>query len=157
MAGVSSEKHMNEENFEILWSRLVAVFHKEPKKLTHEEFIFYSVNSLRGSVPRSGFIGFFENNNVSVITAAHKGLAEMNLTNIAALLNRAQQIAIGNKRLPSDGSYIEVVPRDSEEEYEKESERLEHALYDVESAFYKYDDVLWDALGEYARKHQLES
>lgn len=149
---------MTENDFNALWTNLVKRSHRaDGPPLSEHERRFYAVNLLRGSVPRSGFIGYFENWNSSEIAAAHEGLKALRLLASIALLEKAQKTVLGDRPLPSDSSPMAVFPNSpTEEEYERESNRIDDALGPIEEAFYKQDDVIWNALCEYADKHQLK-
>lgn len=148
---------MTEDDFNALWTNLVERSHKAGgPPLSEDERRFYAVNLLRGSVPRSGFIGYFENWSASEIAAAHEGLRALNLLPVLALLEKAQNTVFGDRPLPKDSLPIEVIPNSlSEEEYERESNRIDEALIPIEEEFYKHDDEMWNALCEYADRHQL--
>jgi hypothetical protein len=146
---------MTDDEFDNLWSKLVDRFHSQRNNLTNEEMLFYGVNVLRGSVPRSGFIGYFENNTGPVIAAARNGLSAMNLSRTSDILSRAQKIALGNEELPTDDLPISLIPHDSAELYDKESEKLELALSDVEDEFMEQEESIWNALILYASEHNL--
>jgi hypothetical protein len=149
---------MTEDDFNALWKNLVKRSHKaDGPPLSEHERRFYAVNLLRGSVPRSGFIGYFENWNASEIAAAHEGLRALRLLPVLALLEKAQNTVLGGRPLPKDSSRIAVFPKSlTEEEYERECNRMDEALTPIEEEFRKHDDEIWKALCEYADKHQLK-
>jgi hypothetical protein len=149
---------MTEEGFNALWTNLVERSHKTDKPpLSQHERRFYAVNLLRGSVPRSGFIGYFENWRAADIAAAHEGLQALHLLPVLALLEKAQNAVLGDRALPNDSSPIAVFPNSlTEEEYERESNRIDAALDPIEKDFYKHDGEIWNALCEYADIHQLK-
>ena len=150
---------MTEDDFNALWTNLVERSHEADKlPLSQHERHFYAVNLLRGSVPRSGFIGYFENWSASDIAAAHEGLRALHLLPVLALLEKAQNAVLGNRPLPNDSSRIAIFPSSlTDEEYERESNRIDEALDPIEEEFYKHDDEIWNALCEYAYKHQLKA
>ena len=80
---------MTETDFESLWKNLVQRMHgaDEPALSKHERH-FYAVNLLRGSVPRSGFIGYFENWSGSEIADAYEGLRALELPSALELLEQ---------------------------------------------------------------------
>ena len=147
---------MTEEEFEKLWKDLVNRFFRNKSELTREELLFYAVNILRGSVPRSGFIGYFENNEGPTIMAAKEGLMEMNLQTGLKILEIAQEIIMGDSPLPTDDKPIMLLPHDTEEQYKKACEKLEFALHKVEKDFYEYEEKLWEGLLNYASDNQLK-
>jgi len=118
--------------------------------------VFYSVNLLRGSVSRSGFIGYFENNTGPHIRAAHAGLEEMGLNNVRDILHEAQKVTLGDWDLPTDDTPITVISHNSEEQYERESERIERALETVQKDFLKQEEYIWYTLLRYAAAHKLQ-
>jgi len=144
---------MNEDDFNALWKSLV----KRSSSLSEHERRFYAVNLLRGSVPRSGFIGYFENWSASEIAVAHEGLEALHLVPVLALLQKAQNIVLGGKPLPRSSSRVVVFPKSlTDEEHERESCRIDEALAPVEEEFFKYDDQMWNALCHYADEHKLK-
>lgn len=149
---------MSDAEFNALWSDLVSRSYKTDKlPLSEHERHFYAVNLLRGSVPRSGFIGYFENNSSSDIAAAHEGLRELNLLLVLALLEKAQNIILRGRPLPEDSSCIDVFPTSlTEEEYERESDNMEVDITAIQREFCKHDAVTWTALFEFADRHQLK-
>ena len=149
---------MSDAEFNALWADLVSRAYKtDMQSLSGHERHFYAVNLLRGSVPRSGFIGYFENSSSSDIAAAREGLRELHLLRVLALFEKAQDIIFKGRTLPEDSSCIYVFPDSlSEEEYEKESDSMEVEITPIQREFYKLDAVIWTALGEYADRHQLK-
>jgi hypothetical protein len=149
---------MSEEEFNALWADFVKRAHKAHKPpLSVEERCFYIVNLLRGSVPRSGFIGYFENFRPQDVAAAHEALRALRLPSVLSLLEKAQNAVLADRPLPEDSSVIVVFPDSlTEEEYEKESIRLDAALNPLEADFYKHDDEIWSALCDYADRHHLQ-
>lgn len=126
--------------------------------MTENERHFYAVNLLRGSVPRSGFIGYFENWTIAEILAAHEGLRLLNLDGARVLLERAQEVALDGRPLPEEATSLTIVSHSlTEKEYERESERIEAALSPIEDAFCELDDEIWAALCEFATRHNLKS
>jgi Domain of unknown function (DUF4375) len=149
---------MTDDAFDALWSNLVERSHRTGGiPLTEDERHFYAVNLLRGSVPRSGFIGYFENWKTSGILAAHTGLRALNLDAARTLLEKAQEVALDGRPLPKDATSLTIVSHTlSEEEYERESDRIEAALSPFEDAFCELDDEIWAALCEFAARHELK-
>ena len=149
---------MTDDDFDALWTNLVQRSH-EPMHtaLTADERVFYAVNLLRGSVPRSGFIGYFENWSGADISAAHRGLRVLGLETASRLLAAAQTLVLGDQQLP-DGAVPLTVFTDSltEEEHEEMSDRLDEALDPIEKQFYPLDDEIYEALCSFADAHQLK-
>ena len=149
---------MKEEDFDILWTDLVERSHKDGSvPLSECERHFYAVNILRGSVPRSGFIGYFENWTGQDILDAHAGLKALGLDSVLALLEQAEAIALGGKPIPTSLSRIEIFPESlTEDEYETESDRLDEALGPISEKFYTQDEIIWNTLCRYADANNLK-
>ncbi len=149
---------MSDAEFNALWADLVSRAYKtDMPSLSGHERHFYAVNLLRGSVSRSGFIGYFENNSSSDIAAAHEGLRELKLLLALALLEKAQNIILKGRLLPENPSCIDAFPASlTEEEYERESDRMEVDITPIQREFYRHDAVIWTTLCEYADSHQLK-
>lgn len=149
---------MTEDEFEAIWTNLVERSHNpDGPPLSQPERCFYTVNLLRGSVPRSGFIGYFENCTGPEIAAAHQGLRALGLQSTLDLLDQAQHVVLAGKPLPEDDSPIEIFPDSmTEEEFETESERIDEAVAPIEQEFYSHDEAIWNALCDYAESHQLK-
>lgn len=149
---------MQEEAFDILWTNLVERSYKKGVvPLSENERHFYTVNLLRGSVPRSGFIGYFENWTGRDIIDAHAGLRALGLHSVLALLEKAEVIVFGDKPIQPTSSRLEVFPDSlTEDEYEVESERLDEALGAISEEFCTKDESIWNALCRYADEHDLK-
>lgn len=149
---------MTDDDFDALWTNLVQRSH-EPMHtaLTADERVFYAVNLLRGSVPRSGFIGYFENWSGADISAAHRGLRVLGLETASRLLAAAQALVLGEQPLPDDAVSLTVFPDSlTEEEHAEMSDRLDEALDPIEKQFYPLDDEIYEALCSFADVHQLK-
>ena len=86
---------MTDEEFADYWSYLVEKMQTSTYNgLSKDERVFYSANILRGSVPRSGVVGYFENTECDVIRDAHHALSTLGLTNALKLLQDAQRIIL---------------------------------------------------------------
>lgn len=149
---------MTDNDFDALWRNLVERSHRSGSSpLTENERHFYAVNLLRGSVPRSGFIGYFENWKIAEIMAAYEGLRALNLESVLVLLERAQEVVLGGRPLPKDTTSLTIVSHSlSEEDYERESNRIESALSPIEEAFCQLEEEIWAALCTYADHHHLK-
>ncbi len=146
---------MTETDFESLWKNLVQRMHgaDEPALSKHERH-FYAVNLLRGSVPRSGFIGYFENWSGSEIADAYEGLRALELPSALELLEQAARIVLGGRPVPVDASPIEIFPASlTAAEYEQASNRMDQALTPIEAEFCALDETIWAALCDYADLH----
>ena len=150
---------MTEQEFDELWEYLVHRYYSdESNRLSHHESIFYSLNILRGSVPRSGFIGYFENSTGANILLTIKALKELGLSEVLKILDEAISIAIKGKALQNSDSPIKLFPDLlSEEEYESEIEKLEQKLTPLENRFYQHDNLLWKVLCEFADNNKLKA
>lgn len=149
---------MNDREFSELWTNLV---HRNSGSatppLTSDERHFYAVNLLRGSVLRSGFIGYFENVTDREINDAYKGLKELSLDSVSLLLQQAQELALADRPIPTDGLPIQVFPDSlDEKEYDELCERLDTAMKPVEEKMYSLDDEMWQALGRFAEQRKLK-
>lgn len=81
----------------------------------------------------------------------------MNLSPVLRLLEQAEQVAFGGMPLPQDSSKLVIFPSSlSEQDYEKESSRVDEAFTHLEEDFYKHEEEIWTALCKYADKHQLK-
>lgn len=149
---------MMDDDFDALWANLVERSH-QPRHtpLTADERVFHAVNLLRGSVPRSGFIGYFENWTGADISAAHRGLRVLGLETALGLLTEAQALVLGDKWLPDEIVLLTVFPDSlSEEEHEEASSRLEEALTPIEEQFHPLDNEIYEALCSFADIHRLK-
>lgn len=149
---------MTDDDFDALWTNLVKRSHESMHApLTADERVFYAVNLLRGSVPRSGFIGYFENWSGADISAAHRGLRVLGLEAASRLLASAQELVLGDQPLPDEAVSLTVFPDSlTEEEHAEMSDRLDEALAPIEKQFYPLDDEIYEALCSFADAHQLK-
>ena len=148
---------MNEEQFGDLWMRLVKAKHAVPAQpLTRQEQLFYAANSLRGCVPRSGFVAYFENSSGDEVRDAYEALRIMQLDDVLALLERAQQIVLRDQLLPEGDGEIVVLSLDvNEDAYWVEMDKLDIAVDDVQESFYECDEKFFDALCWFAERNGL--
>jgi|GEM_PF-2085337 hypothetical protein len=148
---------MTDADFTAFWKYLVSKkYGNPPSPLTENERLFYGANWLRGSVPRSGFIGYFENSTGDDIKAAHEALRSMQLKDGLFLLQRAQYLVLGDRPLKIGSEQIDVFPEElTGKEREKASDELDRALRPIEEAFYKLDDDIYEALCTFADQHGL--
>lgn len=149
---------MTDDDFDALWTNLVERAHKPMlTALTADERVFYAVNLLRGSVPRSGFIGYFENWSGADISAAHRGLRVLGLETASRLLTEAQTLVLGDQPLRDEAVPLTVFPDSlTKDEHEEASNRLDEALTPIEKQFYPLDDEIYEALCSFADVHQLK-
>ncbi len=146
---------MTEAEFESLWKNLVMRVHgTEGPPLSKQERHFYAVNLLRGSVPRSGFIGYFENWSGREIADAFEGLAALRLQSVLALLERASRIVFEGRPIPIDSSPIAIFPDSlTEAEYDQASKQMDEALTPIEVELCELDEQIWAALCDHADAH----
>jgi len=149
---------MTEEGFDELWASLVKRSHQpDLHPLSESEQLFYAVNLLRGSVPRSGFVGFFENCTASDVVSAHEGLGVLGLTAVLDLLQEARNAILGPG--PFTIESLSVAPISdalSDAEHDAESDRLDEALAPIEQAFHTHDGSVLQALCAYADQRELK-
>lgn len=148
---------MTDDDFDALWTNLVKRSLRQPSlPLTDDEKVFYAVNLLRGSVPRSGFIGYFENWTSSDILAAHRGLKVLGLETALRLLKEAQVIVLGERSLSDDAASLTIF-HDSftDAEYEEASSKLDDSLAPIQEQFYPLDDEIYTALSAFADARHL--
>lgn len=148
---------MTDSEFKTLWTRLVAKKRgNDGDVLTKHERLFYAANWLRGSVPRSGFVGYYENSTGDEIRDAHQALETMSLGQCLDVLKQAQALILAGAELPDGARKVHVFPDDlSEEEYIEVSDKLDIALRSIEERFYECDDAIFAALCAYADEHNL--
>lgn len=118
--------------------------------------MFYAANVLRGSVPRSGFLGYFENHSGDDIRAAHEALRKMKLENVLLLLEQAQRIVMHGRPLPEGSEPIELLSTDvSEEAYAAAMDELDVAVTPIQESFYECDERIFDAICKFADQYGL--
>ena len=117
---------MTDKEFEDYWAVLVEKKYSTKTALSGDERIFYAANIFRGSVPRSGLIGYFENTECDVIRDAHHALAALGLPEALRLLQDAQQIVLDGDQLPETEQFVTLFDDDlPEEDYEQAMEDLD--------------------------------
>jgi hypothetical protein len=148
---------MNEEQFSKYWEHLVQKKYGErDSELSVNEQIFYSVNIIRGSVPRSGFLGYFENENSNMITHAIEGLKLLHLPEALTILEKALMVIIGNKPLPSKNEPLDIYADTlTEDEYDELSDKLDLALQPFEEDFLEFDEQIFNSLCDFAEENKL--
>ena len=133
---------MTVQEFETLWTNLVnRTYDENAVPLSGEEKLFYVINRLRGAVPRSGFLGYFENSTGEQIQLTLEALKELELSKGLKILQDAINIVWKNDYLPSTNSSLELFPDSlSEEEAENASNRFDEKLTPIEDDFNEYED-----------------
>jgi len=148
---------MTDKQFTDYWTTLVEKkYHSTCAKFSRDERIFYSANIFRGVVPRSGLIGYFENNECDVIRDAHLALAVLDLPDALKLLEEAQSIILNGNPLPETDQYLTLYDFSlPEEEVYKAMDDLDEKVQDVQSQIYLQNQVIYDALCRFADERGL--
>lgn len=143
---------MTDDMFEDLWTNLVSRSAGDASNpLTRDERIFYSINLLRGSIPRSGFLGYFESCTQPDVKDALEGLTELQLNEVASILRTALNDVLGDKSLSDELTPIQVVsPLLDEEEYMRECDRIAARLQPLEMRLLDLDAAIFHALCQFA-------
>ena len=149
---------MTDQDFSELWTNLVERDSgRRLPTLSREERMFFAVNLLRGSVPRSGLIGYFENVTGRDIFDAHQGLTELKLFSVLSLLQQAQAIILGDRPLPPDELPVQVLSDSlTDTEYEAAINRLDAAVHPIQERLLESDDDIWNALCQFASGQGLK-
>ena len=103
---------MTDKEFADYWASLVEKKYSPKAELSSDERFFYAANVFRGTVPRSGLIGYFENTEANVIHDAHHALAMLGLSEVLRLLQEAQEIVLNRKPLPDSQQWITLFDYD---------------------------------------------
>jgi hypothetical protein len=148
---------MADEEFGDYWAFLVAKKHRSTNAaLSTDERMFYAANMFRGSVPRSGLIGYFENTECDVIRDAHHALAALGLPEALMLLQDAQRIILNGGPLPETGQFVTLFDYDlPEEELTQAMDDLDEKVRDVQSQLYLQDKAIFDSLCRFADERDL--
>lgn len=147
---------MTDEQFSDYWKSLVDKRYSKKEPLSSDERVFYSANIFRGSVPRSGLIGYFENTECDVIRDAHHALTVLDLPDAARLLQDAQRIALNGNPLPETNECMSLVDEDlPEEEQDEAMEELEEKLQAIQEQLYLQNQAIFDALCRFADERGL--
>jgi len=149
---------MTENEFTRYWELLIAKKHKgDTLPLTSDEALFYAANWLRGSVPRSGFIGYFEGSSGEDVIGAVEAFRLMNLSEPLSLLQGAILTIFGEMPLPNDSVPLDVLPSGlSESEYESASDELDHKVTPIEVEFNTFDNDIYVALCRFADERLIK-
>lgn len=150
---------MTDDEFSDYWACLVEkVRQSTHATLSSDERIFYAANMLRGSVPRSGLIGYFENTECGVIRDAHHALVMLGLVDALKLLQSAQELVLKGRPLPDGDQFLALcddgVPR---EEREKAMDDLDELVQPVQDQLYDQDHAIWNALCRFADERRLRA
>lgn len=146
---------MTDEEFSDYWSFLVK---KKHATLSIDERVFYAANILRGSVPRSGLMGYFENTECNVIRDASDALATLSLPETQRLLQDAQTIVLNGAPLPETDQRLSLYDDSlTEEEFARAMDDLDEKVSDIQSQLYSQDQAIFDALCRFADERQLRA
>jgi hypothetical protein len=148
---------MTDEEFDNYWEYLVKKKRQSANAaLSSDERVFYAVNTFRGSVPRSGLIGYFENTECDVIRDAHHGLATLGLPEALRLLQEAQTFVLNGDPLPETDRLLPLFDDGlPEEELEQAMDDLDEKVRDVEDQLYLQDQAIFDSLCRFADERNL--
>ncbi len=152
-------KTMNDKEFTDYWTALVnKKYHSTPADLSRDERIFYCANTFRGSVPRSGLVGYFENNECDVIRDAHVAIAVLGLPDVLRLLEEAQTIILNGNPLPETDQYLNLYDFSlPEEEVYKAMDDLDEKVQDIQNQLYLQNQAIYDALCRFADERSLRA
>jgi hypothetical protein len=150
---------MTDEEFSDYWGYLVEKMQTSTYDgLSKDEKVFYSVNILRGSVPRSGVVGYFENTECDAIRDAHHALSTLGLTNALRLLQDAQRIILKGDPLPETDQFVTLVDDElPEEAFEKAMDDLDERVRDVQNLLCLEDQAMFDSLCRFADERSLSA
>jgi hypothetical protein len=147
---------MTDKDFADYWAFLVEKKYSTKAVLSSDERAFFAANIFRGSVPRSGLIGYFENTGCDVIRDAHLALAMLGLPEALTLLHDAQEIVLNGRPLPETDQCITLFDFDlPEEELEQAMKDLDERVRSVQIQLYLQDQPIFDALCRFADERNL--
>lgn len=147
---------MTDNEFSDYWAFLVERKHSGKSELSCDERIFYAANVFRGSVPRSGLVGYFENTQADVIRDAHHALATLGLSEVLKHLQDAQEIVLKGHPLPETDECVSLFNYDlPEEELEKAMDELNEAVGCIQDQLCRHDLVIFDSLCRFADERRL--
>lgn len=146
---------MTDKEFADYWEFLVKKKYSKAA-LSSDERVFYAANVFRGSVPRSGLVGYFENTECNVIRDAHHALATLGLLEALKLLQDAQKIVLNGGPLPETDQCLTLYDDDlSEEEVGEAMEALDESVQEIQDQLYLQDRPIYDALCRFADERSL--
>lgn len=147
---------MTDEEFTNFWRFLVEKKYSTKAELSSDERVFYAANIFRGSVPRSGLIGYFENTECDVIRDAHNALVTLGLSESLRILQEAQQIFLNGAPLPDTDQFVTLFDYDlPEQELESAMDDLENRVSDLQDQLYLQDQAIFDSLCRFADEKRL--
>jgi len=149
---------MTDKEFADYWTSLVEKKHSTKAALSSDERLFFAANILRGSVPRSGLIGYFENTECDVIRDAHRALVTLGLPEAHRLLQDAQNIVLKDAPLPETDQCVTLFDYNlPEEELEEAMDDLDERVSDIQNQLYLQDQAIYDSLCRFADERSLRS
>jgi hypothetical protein len=147
---------MTDKEFADYWAFLVEKKFSTKAALSSDERAFYAANIFRGSIPRSGLIGYFENTECDVIRDAHDALAMLDLTDALKLLQDAQKTVLNGAPLPETDQCLTLFDDNlSEEELELAMDELDKRVGDIQNELYLQDQAIFDSLCRFADERSL--
>lgn len=147
---------MTDQEFEDYWSLLVEKKYSAKVQLSSDERMFYAANILRGSVPRCGLLGYFENTSCDVIRDAHTALATLGLHEVLELLTNAQRIVLNGHPLPDRDQCLSLFDHSlPEADLEKAMEDLDERVRDLQNQLCLQDELIFNALCRFADEKGL--
>ena len=147
---------MTEEEFSDYWPKLVDKKYSDDQQLTEEENIFYTVNCLRGAVPRSSLMGYLENVVADEVQDAIRGLESLGLIEASEKLKETVGIYLqGDEVEQIHGLLADKYSKLSEEEYDQFELKMFEQLGAIEDYFMEQDGAFFDALRYHADKNTL--
>ncbi len=149
---------MTDEEFTDYWKFLVEKKHSTKAALSSDERVFYAANIFRGSVPRSGLIGYFENTKGDVIRDAHHALVTLGLSEVLRLLQDAEKIVLNGAPLPETDQFVSLFDYDlPEEELELARDALDDRVSHIQGQLYLQDQAIFVALCRFADEKRLRA
>lgn len=141
------EEQKKYDPYRELWSSLVQRVHKTDEGfegLSPEERLYFAVGILDGEVHNGGFHQFFWNSSGGYYRYAASGLDELGAGQALELLQRAKEIAFGDKPPPLDWKERRTFLVNSDS-----GKRLE-TLDELDPAFWQESKTLNDKLARFA-------
>ncbi|MGL4465004.1 MAG: DMP19 family protein [Planctomycetia bacterium] len=147
---------MTDEEFTVYWGLLVTKKYSTKETLSSDERLFFAANDFRGSVPRSGLVGYFENTECDVISDAHSALATLGLSEALKLLQDGQNIVLKGNPLPETDQCLTLFDKDlAEETLDQPMNELDESVKEIERQLYLQDDLIFDVLCRFADERAL--
>ncbi len=158
LPGYPPLNRMTDKEFTDYWTYLVKKKYSTKAALSSDERVFYAANIFRGSVPRSGLIGYFENTKCDVIRDAHQALVTLGLSEAVRLLQDAQKIVLHGAPLPETDQCISLFDYDlPEEELELAMNDLDSRVSEIQHQLYLQDQAIFDSLCRFADEKRLRA